>query len=124
MKISILQGSVTGGTVYVETQRPISNSNGLVSLEVGSGTLVSGDFTAIDWSNGPYFIKTETDPTGGVSYNVTGTTQLLSVPYALHSKTTETELSFIEDTTVGSSFVTLDTVDVTRELLPSLMTAW
>ena len=89
MQISILQGSSSGTAVYVETQTPTSNINGLVSLEIGSGTVVSGDFTTINWANGPYFIKTETDPTGGTNYSITGTSQLLSVPYALHAKTAE-----------------------------------
>lgn len=89
MQISILQGSASGTAVYVETQMPTTNANGLVSLEIGSGTVVSGDFTTIDWANGPYFIKTETDPTGGVSYTITGTSQLLSVPYALHATTAD-----------------------------------
>jgi hypothetical protein len=62
MQISILQGAAGGTAVYVETQTPTSNTNGLVSLEVGAGTVVSGTFAAINWSNGPYFIKTETDP--------------------------------------------------------------
>lgn len=90
MQLSILQGSASGTAVYVETQTPTSNANGLVSVEIGSGTVVSGNFTSINWSNGPYFIKTETDPTGGTSYSITGTSQLLSVPYALHAKTAET----------------------------------
>ena len=64
MQLSILQGSVSGTAVYVETQGPSTNINGLVSIEIGSGTVVSGTFNTIDWSNGPYFIKTETDPTG------------------------------------------------------------
>jgi hypothetical protein len=85
MKLSILQGSVSGNPVYVETQMPTSNSNGLVSLEIGSGIIVSGSFSTIDWANGPYFIKTETDPTGGTNYTITGTNQFLSVPYALHA---------------------------------------
>jgi len=86
MQISILQGSESGTAVYVETQTPTTNINGLVSIEVGSGTVVSGSFSEINWSSGPYFIKTETDPLGGTAYTITGTSQLLSVPYALSSK--------------------------------------
>jgi hypothetical protein len=84
MQISILQGSTA---VYEETQTPTSNTNGLVSLEIGTGTVTSGSFTAIDWSADTYFIKTETDPTGGTTYTITGTSQLLSVPFALYAKT-------------------------------------
>ncbi len=73
-----------------ETQTATTNANGLVSIEIGNGTVVSGDFATIDWGNGPYFIKTETDPTSGTAYTITGTSQLLSVPYALHAKTAET----------------------------------
>ncbi|MCX6325772.1 MAG: DUF1566 domain-containing protein [Bacteroidia bacterium] len=87
MQISILQGISNGTPVYVETQTPTPNANGLVSIEIGSGTPVTGTFAGIDWSAGPYFIKTETDPTGGTSYTITGTSQLLSVPYALYAKT-------------------------------------
>jgi uncharacterized protein (TIGR02145 family) len=88
MQISILQGTVDGASVYTETQTPTTNSNGLVSIEIGTGT-TSDDFSAIDWTNGPYFIKTETDPAGGTNYTITGTSQLLSVPYALHAKSAE-----------------------------------
>lgn len=89
MQISILQGSISGTAVYVETQSPSTNTNGLVSIEIGTGTLISGDFTTIDWANDTYFIKTETDPAGGTNYTITGTSQLMSVPYALHYKTAE-----------------------------------
>ena len=89
MQLSILQGSIFGASVYVETQTPSTNINGLLSLEIGTGTVLFGSFNTIDWSNGPYFIKTETDPTGGTSYTITGTNQLMSVPYALHAKTAE-----------------------------------
>jgi uncharacterized protein (TIGR02145 family) len=98
MQISILQGSAGGTAVYIERLFPTTNANGLVSLEIGTGTVVSGDFTTIDWSNGTYFIKTETDPTGGTTYTITGTSQLLSVPYALHAKTAETLSGGITET--------------------------
>jgi len=88
IQISILQGSVSGTPVYVETQNPITNVQGLVSIEIGVGTVVSGCFTTIDWANGPYFIKTETAVEAPfTTYTITGTSQLLSVPYALHAKT-------------------------------------
>ncbi len=85
-QISILQGSTSGTPVYVETHAVSTNVNGLLSLQIGGGVLVSGDMSTIDWSAGPYFIKSEIDPTGGTSYTITGTSQLLSVPYALHAE--------------------------------------
>jgi len=90
MKISILQGSSTGIAVYVETQTPSTNTNGLVSLEIGTGTVITGIFTGINWAAGPYFIKTETDPTGGTDYTIAGTNELMSVPYALYSANSAT----------------------------------
>jgi hypothetical protein len=89
MQISILQGSASGTAVYVETQIPTTNVNGLVSIEIGGGTVVTGDFTTIDWGSNLYFIKTEIDPSGGTNYTISGTTQLLSVPYALYAKHTK-----------------------------------
>ena len=79
MKISILQTTANGTAVYTETQTPTTNQNGLVSIQIGG----ANGFSNINWSNGPYFIKTETDITGGTNYTITGTSQLLSVPYAL-----------------------------------------
>ena len=87
IKISILQGSLLGTVAYTETQNPTSNSNGLITLEIGNGNSVTGNYSTIDWANGPYFIKTEIDPTGGTSYTIIGTSQLMSVPYALYAKT-------------------------------------
>ena len=85
MRISILQSTITGIVVYTETHSVDTNMNGLVSLEIGNGSS-SDDFSTIDWSAGPYFIKTETDPTGGSSYTISGTSQLMSVPYAMYAK--------------------------------------
>jgi hypothetical protein len=119
MQISILQGSPNGTAVYEETQTPTTNTNGLVSLEIGTGTVVSGDFSTIDWANGPFFIKTETDPNGGTNYSITGTSQLLSVPYALHSTTadsltgavTYSEADPVFDTSLASSITGADTAN-------------
>jgi hypothetical protein len=83
MRISILQNSVSGISVYTETQTASTNINGLVSIEIGTGTVVSGIFSTINWGVGTYYIKTETDPTGGVAYSIVGINQLMSVPYAL-----------------------------------------
>lgn len=86
MQISILQGSVAGTAIYVETHAPTTNANGLVTLEVGMGSVVLGDFSTITWGQGPFFIKTETDLTGGMNYTISGTSELLSVPYALYAE--------------------------------------
>ena len=88
MRISILQNTTTGTPVYVEIHTPTSNENGLVSIEIGMGA-TSDDFSSIDWSTGPYYIKTETDLAGGSNYVISGTSQLMSVPYALHAKVAE-----------------------------------
>jgi hypothetical protein len=82
MRISILQGT---SAVYVETQTATTNANGLVTFEIGGGTVVSGSFSTINWASGTYSIKTETDPVGGTNYSITGTSKLLSVPFALFS---------------------------------------
>ena len=79
MQVSILQGSVTGTAVYVERQTPTTNANGLATIEIGTGTIVSGSFSTINWGNGPYFIKTETDINGGSTYTISGTSELMSV---------------------------------------------
>ena len=85
MKISVLKSSSNGTSVYVETQTPTTNSNGLVTIEIGTGTVVSGNFSNINWADASYFLKTETDPTGGSSYSISATSELLSVPYALYA---------------------------------------
>ena len=84
MRISILNGSSTGTVVYVETQTPTTNANGLATIMIGAGTVVSGIFDSVAWGSGTYFLKIETDPTGGTSYSITATQQLVSVPYALY----------------------------------------
>ena len=116
IKISILQTSAGGTAVYAETHTVITNANGLATLEIGNGSVVSGSFTGIDWSAGPYFLKTETDPTGGTSYTITGTSQLLSVPYAMHAKTAESTNSYTETDPVftGHASNGISSVDISN----------
>jgi hypothetical protein len=85
LQVSILQGNETGIAVYVETHQKATNAHGLVSLEIGIGMIVLGNFAEIDWAKGPHFVKTETDPTGGSNYTIAGVSPLLSVPYALYA---------------------------------------
>ena len=87
IQISLLEGSTSGNAIYIETQNPTTNNNGLLSIEIGTGTNTTGIFSDIDWGNNLYFIKTEIDPTGGTNYTITGISQLMSVPYALYAKT-------------------------------------
>ncbi|MBN2613455.1 MAG: fibrobacter succinogenes major paralogous domain-containing protein [Bacteroidales bacterium] len=84
IRVSILEGSPNGTLVYSETQNALSNADGLVSIEIGNGT----GFNTINWANSSfYYLKTETDPSGGTNYSGTETTQILSVPYALYANT-------------------------------------
>lgn len=88
-RIGILQGSETGPNIYLETHAMETNDFGMASLEVGNGTIVSGDFSAIDWGDDNYFLNIEIDIAGGNNYLQMGVSQLLSIPYALHSKTSD-----------------------------------
>lgn len=85
VRISILQTSINGNVVYIETHTTSTNDNGLASIEIGGGTIVNGNYTNINWALGPYFLKSETDPLGGNNYSNSVTTQLMSVPYAFYA---------------------------------------
>jgi hypothetical protein len=93
MRVSILKGNINGVEVFKElcNPNPFSNSNGLITVEIGSGAAITGNFSKINWAEDSYYIKTEIDPLGGTNYTIIGTTQLLSVPYALHAKTVEND---------------------------------
>lgn len=86
VKVSVLQGSPAGTLVYSERLTGNTNANGLISMEIGTGTVLSGTFSGINWPSGSYYLKTETDPAGGTNYTIAGTSQLLSVPYAMYAK--------------------------------------
>lgn len=89
LRIIVRQGSENGNNTYEETHSATTNANGLVSLEIGAGNVVSGNFGNILWSEGPFFIETQVDPQGGSDYSIIAVSQLLSVPYALSAKYAE-----------------------------------
>ena len=87
VRISIIQESIHGNVVYAETQTPTTDAFGMINLQIGGDNAIieHGDISVIDWSEGPFYIKSEVDPKGGDSYFIVATNQLLSVPYALHA---------------------------------------
>ncbi len=84
LQIRLLQGTATGTAVYTETHSVTSNNIGLLNVVVGSGLTVD-NFAAINWANGPYYVEVSMDISGGTSYALMGTQQLMSVPYALYA---------------------------------------
>ena len=90
LKISILSGSISGSIVYTETHTKTTDPSGLISLQIGNGTVLSGVFSSISWGDFPHFIKLEADFSGGSNYVVLGTQELMSVPYALYASKTDT----------------------------------
>ena len=85
VRISILKGGPSGLPIYTEIQTARTDINGLMSLQIGNGVQQLGHLASIDWGNGPFFLKTETDISGGIDYTMVGTSELLSVPFALYA---------------------------------------
>jgi hypothetical protein len=85
LRFSVLQGSSSGSVLYQEKHTLTSTSLGLCNVNIGEGTVLSGIFSSINWGNGAKYIKVELDTTGGNNFTVMGTTQLLSVPYAMYA---------------------------------------
>lgn len=90
MRITIFRGTKGPTSDYCETHSVTTDGSGVARIEIGAGTVVSGSMENINWSAGNYSVTTETDPEGGTSYTLTQTSQLLSVPYALHAKSAGT----------------------------------
>lgn len=91
IRISILQGSINGNVTFSETHLMSTNQFGLLNLQIGTGTILSGSFSNINWGASTFFVQVELDPAGGTNYQILGTTQMLSVPYALFAKRVESE---------------------------------
>lgn len=118
IQANVVKGVGIGTIVYTETHTVMTNANGLASIELGNGTPVNGDFTAIDWTDGPYSVRTETDPAGGTDYIITITSELTSVPYALHAGTADQ---------IAGGFIEADPVfvaSVARDITTDYINNW
>ena len=115
VRISILSGSSADVLWYQEEHKVSTNLNGLAYLNIGSGILLFGTMSGIDWSKGPFYIKSETDPTGGKNYSLVVVSRLLSVPYSIYAKTAEkltspiTELDPLFNASIAKGITAEDT---------------
>ena len=84
LKLSILQGSATGLTEYIEVRKVTTNAQGLFTAVIGDSFTIStlGKFSDIDWKLSPKFLKIEIDPAAGNNFITMGTTQFQFVAYA------------------------------------------
>jgi uncharacterized protein (TIGR02145 family) len=116
IRFSIIASNTEGSAVYQEIQQPITSSNGLISVEIGAGE-TSDSFTTINWSDGPYFIKTEINTNNNSGYSLTLISELLSVPYAFHAKTANNLLEEVPESdpifesSTAAGITTLDTAN-------------
>jgi uncharacterized protein (TIGR02145 family) len=101
VKISFLNGSESGAVDYSETHIVKTNVNGLMTLEIGGGVSVKGEFGNIDWAGVQYFLKREIDPLGGNNYVISGMSQILSVPYLIHANIADTVLNVPDPSSIN-----------------------
>ena len=127
LRFSIRDLASTGTIVYQETQTATTNALGLFSVNVGQGTLVFGyqALTVVNWQSGSKFLEIEIDTTGGTTYKVLGTQQLLSVPYALSASNgvpSGTIIAFGGDS-IPTGWLACDFSAVSRTTYPALFKA-
>ena len=113
VKISILDNSIQGTVVYSETHLKLTNAQGLFNLNIGLGTPSTGTFSSINWGTNSKFLKVEVDPNGGANYTIVGTNQLMSVPYSLYSRESESSKYILDE------YVTIWNNNTTVNLMPN-----
>ncbi len=86
VRISILKSAANGEVEYSETHKPQTNQFGLFALVIGQGTPDIGSFAFVSWAVGNKWLQIEIDPDGGSSFQLAGSQQLMSVPYAFYSE--------------------------------------
>jgi uncharacterized protein (TIGR02145 family) len=121
-RISILRGSAADVLLYQEEHNVKTNLNGLIYLNIGSGAPLVGTMSGIDWSKGPFYVKSETDPTGGKNYTLVVVSQLLSVPFSIYAKSAEkvtgplTELDPLFNASISKGITAVDTAYWNKKL--------
>ena len=85
LKLSVLPTQDATVPEYEETQVVITNEFGLYTLQIGNGTALFGDMKNVKWETGNKYIHVAIDPKGGSDFVDAGTSQLLSVPYAIYA---------------------------------------
>ncbi len=93
IKVSILDSFSTGTVLYSESDTITTDDLGMFTLSIGDGPAETGTFASINWASAAKFLKIELDPQGGTSYLNMGTSQLLSVPFALHALSSGTTIN-------------------------------
>ena len=119
-RMSILTSIGAGSATYQETHSVTTTSGGLTSFKIGSGTVVTGDFSTIDWASSNYYLKVEVDTSGGTTYQDFGTSQLVSVPYALHARTADRLTSAVSSKTASKKAIENDEINALKEQVAAL----
>jgi hypothetical protein len=122
VRISILQNSAQGTAEYTETHTPQTNPFGLFTLVIGQGTVTNGNFAFVSWALGNKWLQIEIDPTGGGSYLLAGSQQLMSVPYAFYSEYSGNSLTAGNGIAITNSVIS-NTGDADNNATNELITA-
>lgn len=112
-RINVIQGDAAGASVYEETHSATTNQFGLVDLNVGEGSSTQS-LADINWSSGPFFLQIETDFSGGTNYQLMGTSQILSVPYALFAKESGNAFSGDYNDLLNTPYIPVNTSDLSN----------
>ena len=93
LRFSVLLSSETGTTEYQESKEATTNAQGMFSLVIGEGSILTktGNFLDINWKVSPKFLKVEMDPSAGANFTLMGTTKLQAVPFAYYANGVDAE---------------------------------
>jgi hypothetical protein len=121
LRMSILSDSINGTIVYQETFQPTTNNFGLVNIKIGEGTPVIATMSSVDWSNGPFFLESAVDVTGGTNYIVVSTSQFMSVPYALYASESPLDTTQVQNIVNQQTYNFLDSSSIQNMIDSSVL---